>query len=45
MTAWEAAADPAREAGLRVVHPRTGQVLSIKGNVGVAGVPAFEFAG
>lgn len=25
--AWEAAADPAREAGLRVVHPRFGVVL------------------
>jgi uncharacterized protein (TIGR01777 family) len=26
-TAWEAAADPARVAGIRVVHPRTGLVL------------------
>ena len=26
--AWEAAADPAREAGIRVVHPRTGVVLA-----------------
>jgi uncharacterized protein (TIGR01777 family) len=25
--AWEAAADPAREAGIRVVHPRGGQVM------------------
>lgn len=25
---WEAAADPAREAGIRVVHPRIGVVLS-----------------
>lgn len=25
---WEAAADPAREAGIRVVHPRTGVVLT-----------------
>ena len=25
---WEAAADPAREAGIRVVHPRTGVVLA-----------------
>ena len=28
---WEAAADPARAAGLRVVHPRFGLVLSRKG--------------
>lgn len=26
--AWEAAADPARAAGIRVVHPRTGVVLA-----------------
>ncbi len=29
--AWEAAADPARDAGIRVVHPRTGIVLSAEG--------------
>ncbi len=29
--AWEAAADPARDAGIRVVHPRTGIVLSKDG--------------
>jgi uncharacterized protein (TIGR01777 family) len=29
--AWEAAADPARDAGIRVVHPRTGLVLSRRG--------------
>jgi uncharacterized protein (TIGR01777 family) len=28
---WEAAADPARRAGIRVVHPRFGVVLSPKG--------------
>ncbi len=28
---WEAAADPAREAGIRVVHPRTGVVLHRSG--------------
>lgn len=26
--AWEAAADPARDAGIRVVHPRTGVVIA-----------------
>ncbi len=30
-TAWEAAADPARSAGLRVCHVRVGVVLSTKG--------------
>lgn len=29
--AWEAAADPARAAGIRVVHPRIGVVLSAAG--------------
>lgn len=29
--AWEAAAQPARDAGIRVVHPRIGVVLSGKG--------------
>lgn len=28
---WEAAADPARDAGIRVVHPRTGLVVSKDG--------------
>ncbi len=28
---WEAAADPAREAGIRVVHPRIGIVLATEG--------------
>lgn len=28
---WEAAADPAREAGIRVVHPRTGLVVAPNG--------------
>jgi uncharacterized protein (TIGR01777 family) len=28
---WEAEADPAREAGIRVVHPRTGLVLARSG--------------
>ena len=30
-TAWEAAADPARAAGIRVVHPRLGLVLAREG--------------
>lgn len=30
-TAWEAAADPARKAGIQVVHPRIGVVLSARG--------------
>jgi uncharacterized protein (TIGR01777 family) len=30
---WEAAADPARAAGLRVVHPRSGLVLSARGGM------------
>lgn len=29
--AWERAADPAREAGIRVVHPRTGVVIAKDG--------------
>lgn len=29
--AWEAAADPAREVGIRVVHPRTGVVIAKDG--------------
>jgi uncharacterized protein (TIGR01777 family) len=30
---WEAAADPARSAGIRVVHPRSGLVMSADGGV------------
>ena len=30
---WEAAADPAREAGIRVVHPRSGLVLTRNGGL------------
>ena len=29
--AWEGAADPAREAGIRVAHPRTGLVMALHG--------------
>jgi hypothetical protein len=30
---WEAAADPARGAGIRVAHPRSGLVLSARGGI------------
>ncbi len=35
---WEKAAEPAREAGLRVVHPRTGQVLSPVPDLGLSNI-------
>lgn len=31
VVAWERAADPARDAGIRVVHPRTGVVIAEEG--------------
>lgn len=31
--AWEAAAEPARTAGIRVVHPRTGLVMTCRGGL------------
>lgn len=40
--AWEAAADPAREADLRVVHLRTGVVLSPKAEVLQRQLPLFK---
>ncbi|PYC77801.1 TIGR01777 family protein [Streptomyces tateyamensis] len=39
---WEAAAVPAREAGIRVVHPRTGLVLSNRGGAGARLFPLFK---
>lgn len=39
---WEAAADPAREAGIRVVHPRFGIVLSPKSGALGATLPIFK---
>ncbi len=39
---WEAAADPAREAGIRVVHPRMGIVLSTKGGALGRTLPVFK---
>ena len=38
---WEAAADPARAAGVRVVHVRTGVVLSPLGGALALQLPAF----
>ncbi len=39
---WEAAADPAREAGIRVVHPRTGLVVSADGGAWARLFPLFR---
>jgi uncharacterized protein (TIGR01777 family) len=39
---WEAAADPAREAGIRVVHPRIGIVLTPKGGALGTTLPIFK---
>jgi uncharacterized protein len=39
---WEAAAEPAREKGIRVVNLRTGMVLSAKGGALPAMLPAFK---
>lgn len=33
VVAWERAADPARAAGIRVVHPRTGLVMTSRGGI------------
>jgi uncharacterized protein (TIGR01777 family) len=43
--AWEAAADPAREAGIRVVHPRNGIVLSTDGGALARMLPIFRLGG
>ena len=43
--AWEAAADPAREAGIRVVHPRMGIVLTTKGGALGRTLPIFKLGG
>ena len=39
---WESAADPARAAGIRVVHPRTGVVLSRSGGALAEMLPFFR---
>lgn len=43
--AWEAAAQPARDAGLRVVHPRFGIVLSPDGGALQKMLPPFRLGG
>jgi uncharacterized protein (TIGR01777 family) len=40
---WEAAAEPAASAGIRVVHPRTGLVLSPSGGLLARLLPAARF--
>ncbi|MGH3090163.1 MAG: TIGR01777 family oxidoreductase [Rubrobacteraceae bacterium] len=42
---WEASADAAREAGIRVVHPRIGIVLSTKGGALGTTLPIFKLGG
>ncbi len=42
VAAWERAADPAREAGIRVVHPRSGIVLGAKGTTLSTMLPFFR---
>lgn len=42
-TEWEAAADPARDAGVRVVHPRTGVVIAPEGPLIQKVEPFFRF--
>ncbi len=42
---WEAAAGPAREAGIRVVHPRTGLVVSGRGGTWGKLWPIFRLGG
>lgn len=41
-SAWEAAADPARAAGIRVVHPRLGIVLTPAGGALAKLLPPFQ---
>ena len=42
---WEDAADPARRAGIRVVHPRLGIVLSPQGGALGTTLPIFKLGG
>jgi uncharacterized protein (TIGR01777 family) len=43
--AWEGAAEPARAAGIRVVHPRFGLVLNPEGGVLARLLPIFNLGG
>ena len=43
--AWEAAADPAREAGIRVVHPRSGLVMTKHGGALKRMLPIIRLGG
>jgi uncharacterized protein len=42
VVAWEAAANPARDAGIRVVHPRTGLVVASEGGAWGRMFPLFK---
>jgi len=42
---WEAAAEPARKVGVRVVHPRFGIVLSTEGGALGTTLPIFKLGG
>jgi uncharacterized protein (TIGR01777 family) len=42
---WERSADPARAAGIRVVHPRTGVVLTPGGGALAKMLPVFRLGG
>ena len=43
VVAWEAAATPAADAGIRVAHPRTGIVLSADGGALAESLPLFKW--
>jgi len=45
VVAWEGAADPAREAGVRVIHPRFGLVLSSESGALARMLPVFRLGG
>jgi uncharacterized protein (TIGR01777 family) len=43
VVAWESAARPAADGGIRVTHPRTGIVLSPRGGALAESLPLFKF--